>query len=40
MVENSDILVAYVIKDTGGAADCLRYAGDKEVEIVNITREK
>ncbi len=37
MVENSDMLIAYVIRDTGGVADCLRYAENKEVKIVKIT---
>ena len=36
MVENSDMLVAYVIRGTGGAADCLRYAQKYMVKRLKI----
>lgn len=37
-VNNSDMLVAYVIRDKGGAAYCLNRAKGKEIEIKNISR--
>jgi hypothetical protein len=36
MVDHSNILVAFVISDTGGAAATLKYAERKGVEIINI----
>ena len=36
MVENSDMLVAYVIRGTGGAADGLRYAPKYMVKRLKI----
>lgn len=36
LVENSDMLVAYVIRNHGGAAHCLNYAIKHKVEIKRI----
>ncbi len=35
-VEHSDLLVAYVEKEKGGAAACLKYAEKNEIAIENI----
>ena len=39
MVENSDVLVAYVTHDWGGAATTLKYAERKKKEIIRYTEE-
>ena len=39
LVANSDVLVAYVILDSGGAADTRRYARRKEKRIINYKLE-
>ena len=39
LVENSDVLVAYVILDSGGAADTRRYAKRKKKQIINYKME-
>ena len=39
MVENSDLLIAYVERETGGAYKMMKYAERKSVEIVNIAGE-
>ncbi len=36
LVENSDLLVAYVTHDYGGAAHCLKKAIDRKIEIWRI----
>lgn len=38
LVENSDMLVAYVIRDYGGAARCLKKAIEQGIEIRKIER--
>lgn len=37
MVDNSDVLIAYVILDNGGAAAARRYAMSKKKRIINYT---
>ena len=37
MVERSDMILAYVLRETGGASTTLRYAKKLGVEYVNIT---
>ena len=39
MVDNSDILVAFVTHDWGGAAATLKYAERKKKEIIRYTKE-
>lgn len=39
-VEHSDLLVAYVERDSGGAADCLKKAEKAEIAIKNIALEQ
>ncbi len=39
-VEHSDLLVAYVEKEKGGAADCLKHAQKKGIAIENIATQK
>ena len=39
MVDNSDILVAYVTHEWGGAAATLKYAERKKKEIIRYTKE-
>lgn len=39
MVANSDVLVAYIVLDNGGAADTRRYAKRKEKRILNYKSE-
>ena len=39
-VEHSDLLVAYVGKDSGGAALCLKKEEKKGIEIKNIALEE
>ena len=39
-VEHSDLLVAYVEKDNGGAAVCLKKAEKKGIDIKNIALEE
>lgn len=39
LIENSDMLVAYVIRDTGGAATCLQFAEKSGIPIERIDRE-
>lgn len=39
-VDNSDLLVAYVSKDTGGAETCLRYAEKRQVRVMNIAKKE
>ena len=39
MVDNSDILVAFVTHDWGGAATTLKYAERKKKEIIRYTEE-
>lgn len=36
LVDNSDLLIAYVRRETGGAATCLKMAEKAEIEIVRI----
>ncbi len=36
LVDHSDVLIAYVNKDGGGASKCLKYAKRKEISIENI----
>ncbi len=36
LVDNSDMLIAYVKRDEGGAAECLRYATKKQKRIKRI----
>ena len=36
LVDNSDLLVAYVNKDFGGAYNTLKYAAKKGVQIINV----
>ncbi len=38
-VENSDMLVAYVVREFGGAARCLKKARQKNLEIKCVDRE-
>ncbi len=38
-VEHSDLLVAYVVRDYGGAAQCLKFAIDHGIEIKWIVKE-
>ena len=38
LVDNSDLLVAYVNKDFGGAYNTLKYAEKKGVPIINVVR--
>ncbi len=38
-VKNSDLLVAYVVRDYGGAAQCLKKAIQSGIEIKRIDRE-
>lgn len=37
-VNNSDLLIAYVLRDKGGAANCIRYAEKKGITIQNIAK--
>ena len=39
LVANSDVIVAYVVLDSGGAADTRRYARRKEKRIINYKLE-
>ena len=39
MVDNSDVLVAYVTREWGGAATTLKYAERKKKEIIRYTEE-
>ena len=38
LVDNSDLLVAYVNKDFGGAYNTLKYAEKKGVQIINVVK--
>lgn len=38
LVENSDMLVAYVVRDYGGAAHCLKKAIERGIEIKRVDR--
>ena len=40
MVEQADVVVAYVKHDWGGAAAMLRYAERKNMRIINISSQK
>ena len=40
MVEQADVVVAYVKHDWGGAAAALRYAERKNMRIINISSQK
>ena len=40
LVKNSDLLVAYVVNDSGGAAYCLKQAQKEGVQIKNIALEE
>ena len=40
LVKNSDLLVAYVVNDSGGAAYCLKQAQKEGVQIKNIAIEE
>ena len=40
LVKNSDLLVAYVVNDSGGAAYCLKQAQKEGVQIKNIVIEE
>ena len=35
MVDNSDVLIAYVLLDSGGAADTRRYAMNRKKRVIN-----
>lgn len=39
LIENSDMLVAYVIRDHGGASQCLKKAMAREIEIRRVDRK-
>ncbi len=39
VVDNSDVLVAYIILDSGGAADTRRYAKSRRKRIINYELE-
>ena len=39
-VNNSDLLIAYVLRDKGGAATCLKMAEKQEVFTINIADKK
>ena len=39
-VNNSDLLVAYVLRDKGGAATCFKMAKKQEISVVNIAENK
>lgn len=39
MVDNSDLLIAYVSKDFGGAYHTLKYAEKAGVHIINVAKE-
>lgn len=38
-VENSDMLIAYIIRNQGGAAQCLKKAIAREIEIRRVDRK-
>ncbi len=38
MVDHSDVLIAYVNKNSGGAAACYKYATQKDISIYNIAK--
>lgn len=38
LVEHSDLLVAYVVRNDGGAAQCLKKAIDRGIEIKRVDR--
>ncbi len=37
-VNNSDLLIAYVLNDKGGAVNCLKYAIKSTIKILNIAK--
>ena len=39
-VNNSDLLVAYVLRDKSGAANCLKFASKLEIKTINIADKK
>ena len=39
-VNNSDLLIAYVLRDKGGSATCLKMAEKQEVFTINIADKK
>ena len=39
MIDNSDLLIAYVNKDFGGAYNTLKYAEKNGVQIINVAKE-
>ena len=39
-VNNSDLLIAYVLRDKGGAATCLKMAKNKKISVLNIAENK
>lgn len=36
MVDNSDLIISYVTRDYGGAADAIKYANNQNKHIINI----
>jgi len=36
LVDSADLLIAYVIRDTGGASTCLKYAQTNAIKVINI----
>ena len=36
MVDNSDLIICYIIRNYGGAADAVKYARHKEKRIINL----
>ena len=39
-VKNSDLLIAYVLRDKGGAANCLKFASKTEIKTINLADKK
>ena len=39
MVDNSDIVVAYLTKSSGGTYYTVKYANEKGVKVVNLANE-
>lgn len=38
MVQHSDLLIAYVTRKSGGAYNCLRFAREEKIKVINICK--